>query len=328
MRYGAYHFRARQDRAFTLIEILIVGALIVLFAGIAVISIQEIYNNNVRKATLGETNQLGTALTMAQQHLGFFPKLGFLIRPASLLVDSADDKIYDYFDAMGFYNEFQSNLSAPNSILERWQTGGYFAMSQGRDRISQGRGGSVRMRVGVHQNAAVVDWPADPWGNPYVVYLLKVNEQAVADGDRVFWRFTTRVTDKADYKVMVVSYGPNGAPGAVWRKNNPNDPYGTGTGDVLRRTTTNNMLSARLYLEDRALPFTPLPPPAPQADFTMINPAGYLSELRKLIIDGPDRPTPAQLAYWNDSSRFEPPISGTEIRGIMDPGTDDLVFEF
>ncbi len=344
MRHGANHFRTGHNRGFTLIEILIVGSLIVLFAGIAVINIQEIYKNNVRKATLGETNQLGVALSMARQDLGFFPKLGFLILPDKLLIHyvsqpGGDDKLYDFFDTIGYFNEFGIGANSsppPISISNRWQTGGYFSMSQGRNNINQGRGGSVRMRVADHIDAAILDWPADPWGNPYVVYLLKVDETAAAAGNRVFWRFTESVSDKSDYKTMVVSYGPNGVPGVVWRKKNTANAYGTGTGDALPRTTVPSMVNARLYLDENSLSFTPRPPPAPQADWTMINPPRYNWDApsairrearnRARIIDGPDGGTIAEIAAWN--GEFGPPSNDTEIRGILDPGSDDLVFEF
>ena len=347
MRHSATHFCARHNRGFTLIEILIVGSLIVLFAGIAVINIQEIYKNNVRKAALGETNQLGVALSMAHQDLGFLPKLGFLILPDKLLINYAtaqppgDDKIYDFFDTIGYFNEYgigDKSVPPPTTITERWQTGGYFSMSQGRNNINQGRGGSVRMRVAPHVDAAVVDWPADPWGNPYVVYLLKVDETAAVASTRVFWRFTDSVSDKSDYKTMAVSYGPNGVPGVIWRKKNTNDRYGTGTGDALPRTTTAEMVTARLFLDNNQLSlrgFVPRPG-SPPADFTMIGPEGYNWDTtvgnraeardRTRIIDGPDGDSDTLITQWN--GRFPAPTNDTEIRGILDPGSDDLVFEF
>ena len=52
----------------------------------------------------------------------------------------------------------------------------------------------------------VVDWPADPWGNPYVLYLLYLRD----DGT---YSFILSPTQEPDFFCAVVSYGPNRVPG-------------------------------------------------------------------------------------------------------------------
>ena len=61
-------------RAFTLVEMLIVAALIALFAGLAVFNVTEQYELNKQKAAVAECRQIGTSMNFALQDLGFFPK--------------------------------------------------------------------------------------------------------------------------------------------------------------------------------------------------------------------------------------------------------------
>ncbi len=70
--------RGKATRAFTLIELLIVGALIALFAGLAIFGAQQAYLDNQRKAMIGEARQVATSLDLAYADVNFFPALCFL----------------------------------------------------------------------------------------------------------------------------------------------------------------------------------------------------------------------------------------------------------
>src|SRR5690606_28279853 len=68
----------RNQKAFTLVELVIVGALIAIFSGIAIFGVQAQFRNNQRKAIIGETRHVAIALDFAFNDVGFFPKLCFL----------------------------------------------------------------------------------------------------------------------------------------------------------------------------------------------------------------------------------------------------------
>jgi len=338
--------RDRKSSGFTLMEILIVAAVIAIMAGIAIFNIQEFYQSSVRKGTIGESSQIGTAVSMARDDLGFFPKLNYLVLPASLITRASNGLLRADFDYMGFFNSISGgnpNNAAPPDlnahwISERWQTMGYAAMSQARNRISQGRGGIVRVRLpsgkggktsdnrDIGQDAlsdSLVDWPADPWGNPYVLYLLRVEKKPAAGTPA--WRFVTSLNEPPDFAVSVVSYGPNGVPGSTWEAK-PGNPWGANQGRPLN-VVTPQQRDARLFKDgdDYAGPakFTMPLPTGYWYDNPSSDQAAYLARLRTKIISG----------QW--LSDFPPPTvdlavgSGQiEIRGILDNGSDDIVFKF
>ncbi|MGB9692764.1 MAG: type II secretion system protein, partial [Candidatus Sumerlaeaceae bacterium] len=73
------HSTGRYSRkGFTLAEMLIVAALIALFSGLFIFSIETQYTLNKQKASVAECRQIATAMSFAQQDMGFFPKMCFL----------------------------------------------------------------------------------------------------------------------------------------------------------------------------------------------------------------------------------------------------------
>ena len=80
----------RRRRGFTLIEILIVGALISLLSGIAIFAVKQMYDSNRRKAMFDETRSIGTALHFAYEDLGFFPRLSVVGKTKSLLTFTSE----------------------------------------------------------------------------------------------------------------------------------------------------------------------------------------------------------------------------------------------
>lgn len=328
----------KTRRGFTLIEILIVGALLALFAGIAIINISEMYNNNLRKATIGEAKNLATACAMAQQDLGFIPKFNYLTQPKQLITTD-DSQIRGDFDYQGFINYLgaeSSVLPSTLSITDQFNARGYFAMTQSRGGLNRGRGGVVKVRLasgasGGGQNSvedSLVDWPADPWGNPYVLYQLKTNK----GGEGPAWRFIEKFNEPADYMIAVVSYGPNGVPGTVWEKRRADSAYGQGVGRNLPWARTDELRRARLFVDgDQVVPNG-------RARFTMPRPESYfwdgdndsVAGLRTWIVKGPD-PASADLGVWGTifpTEGLEQSGGGLEIRGILDAGSDDIVYVF
>jgi len=299
-----------KSKGFTLIEVLIVAALLSLFAGIAVINIQQMYDSNKRKATFPETRALATAFSIARDNVGFFPNLFYLSQPKSLLTD-ASGVLLNRIDYMGFLQA--SSSGPPPQILEQWQDGPYYGMSQGRSGSAQGQGGIAKMRLPLPQAQAnswgdPVVWPADPYGNPYVLYLLKVEK-----GSDPPYRFVGSLEETADYLVAVVSYGPDGIPGSVL------DNRGNPTASLANKALVKNpgvtypaLLNSRLYSEPDPrdgtyrLPFT--------AGYKFAN-----NRNRILIIKNAE-------AYRNELIPGAPP--NYELKGMLDPGSNDIVLKF
>jgi competence protein ComGC len=274
-------------RAFTLVEMFIVGALIALFAGIAIFNIQGQYLANIRKITVAEVNQIHTALSFVKMDTGVFPKLNFLNKALyhpeiSMLVGNVRQlNLRSDFDYMGY----SVGPGLESKILSEWH-GPYYSMSQTRRGIGRAVGGLVSMLL---PNTGIVsDWPADPYGEPYVLYLIRVTEEGGLDWVR-------SATDEADYFAAVVSYGRNRVPG--YRPDIPIPP------DVFLR-----LKGERLYNEGgsgidiygRQL----------SAQFTALTAREYneprLHALSKIARVGPE----------------------SDEVGIIDPGSDDVIYEF
>ena len=298
----------RGPVAFTLIEMLIVSALISLLAGIAIINIQSAYQSNQRKATYGEGRSVATALSFAFEDIGIYPKLCFLsqgifdiappqvapyTQPGSLLVSG--------FEYIGY--DVNTPATLTNRIIKNWVKGagsqGYFSAGSGRRGLFQGRrGGIVKMEIPMIYSPQVLpmgvqlpiyDWPADPWGRPYVVYML-IREGNQANGLPQV-RFANSATDMAHgniYALAVVSYGPNGMPGG------PED-YSAA------------MLSVglSLCLYDRSTRQYPA-----QSDFRCLQPNEY---------------TAARRDAWSYAKLVSNPPANYP--GVIDPGSDDLVVD-
>ena len=312
----------RRLAGFTLIEILIVAALITLLAGIAVINIQAAYVANQRKAALGEARQIATALSFAYEDIGIYPKFCFLpqnvffvapnqaapnAQPGSLLVDG--------FEYMGY--DVNRPLTLTNRIIKNWAKGttsnGYFSAGQGRRGLFQGRrGGLTRMRISIGQNPiipveqdslppeqrAIYDWPADPWGRPYVLYLLRLEKGLQTSNGLPRVRFVNGATEAANYALAVVSYGPNNMPGG------PEDyAYDTPTMTIVQRRC--------LYIKIQD----------PWADCLALTPTQYNE-----IGQNPDVPFRAQA--WSYVKLGPDPEMPAGHPGIIDAGSDDLIIDF
>ena len=68
----------RRRQAFTLIEMLIVAALLAIFASLAIINMSTQLNLNKQKAAVAECRQIATALSFVNDDMSLFPKLNFL----------------------------------------------------------------------------------------------------------------------------------------------------------------------------------------------------------------------------------------------------------
>ena len=147
-------------------------------------------------------------------------------------------------------------------------------------------GGIVTMLL--PNTGIATDWPADVYGEPYVLYLIKVTETGELD-------WVSSATDEADYFAAVISYGRNRVPG--YRADMP-----IPTGDF------NRLKDERLYKEGGSGSDIYNNPRIVQ--FTALTAAEYnLPRLQALTKIG------------------RMGISEDEV-GIIDPGSDDIIYEF
>jgi prepilin-type N-terminal cleavage/methylation domain-containing protein len=198
------------NKGFTLVEILIVAALIALFSGMAIISTSYMVQQSKRKSAVADARTLASVLSISHMNLGFFPKLGYLslaltqIQYRQTQTIEEAPKLPPDFDVIGF----DSPSIHASRVFEAWG-GPYYPSSASRKSLTGGKGYSVRMQMptnAVNGEPVIVDWPADPWGSPYVVYLLSNKS------DGLGW--VTSPFMKPDYFAAVVSYGPDGIPGS------------------------------------------------------------------------------------------------------------------
>jgi prepilin-type N-terminal cleavage/methylation domain-containing protein len=310
---------SRQRQAgFTLIEILIVAALIALLSGIAAINIQRAYVDNQRKATYGELHNVATAVSFAMQDTTIIPKLCFLSQNTLFIAppDPAyplDPGLYllsgfDYYGRTGQYDINQSP-SLVNRVVKNWGQGigaqAYFAAGEGRKGLFQGRrGGLTIMEIPNIYNPMVTppgkpaqySWPADAWGRPYVLYILY--QYGVDSSGQPIVDFIDRPTRVPNYTLAVVSYGPNGIPGGS-----------------ANYTAADISIGQQLWLFERA-------DPASGADYRALTP----TELTQPdgVLGGGDGISD-RVQVWS----FEKLGGGDGVYpGIVDIGSDDIVKEF
>lgn len=196
-KHRQHRIRTSRQKGFTLVEMLIVAALIALFAGLAVINIQQQYELNKQKASVAECRQIGTAMTFALQDLGFFPKICFLRFNYNMLVNRIQTLPLDQFEYHG--------LPVGNIVTRltnQWSRQGQYAAFN-FDKLAY-------MRI-PGDPGEPYEWPADPWRNPYVAYFVQT--QRDPNSLNVTQRFINRAGEKADYFAGIVSYGRNGVPG-------------------------------------------------------------------------------------------------------------------
>lgn len=206
----------RQSSGFTLIEMLVVAALIAIFAGLAVFNIVEQMNREKEKAAISECRSIATALSFAHDDLGFYPKLNWLKMGQTELLKFIQDRGGLPGPAIDTFGRGDNSML--NRIQKNW--GEKYMAGSMPDKY-------VRMTL---PEGLDVQWPADPFGLPYVPYLLKIAPPAgnPAAPAVVQWA-NGSVGDRANYFAGVVSYGRNKVPGFVW-----NDPNALANGAALR----------------------------------------------------------------------------------------------
>lgn len=178
--------RHANNRGFTLVEIMIVAALIAILSSIAIFSINEFFNIQVRKATIGELRQFATALSFAHDDLTFFPRLNNLNKPRALVLydqqsdQSSNANLIPAIDYHGFVPGVPQGATPFQSRVSAFWSGPYIGLSEARQRANRGgKSGLARVRLpevwaalsGPNQEkySFVEDYPADPWGQPYVM---------------------------------------------------------------------------------------------------------------------------------------------------------------
>ena len=201
---------------FTLIEVLVVAALISMMAGIAIISVQYLMQQSKTKAATADARSLSDALSIVKMDLRFYPKLSYLSLPKMAIQQTVgqQQQILPDFDYIGFDNNQTGRVLLPHSkeILSKWN-GPYLPSPSGRGITGTPHAGVCKMRM-PYQPANtpagdLYDWPSDPWGNPYVVYLAGTT--TVNNVESPSW-ITNPYQDPV-YFARVVSYGPNLIPG-------------------------------------------------------------------------------------------------------------------
>ena len=184
-------------RGFTLIEMLIVAALISLFSGLAVINISQQLRLNQQKAAVAECRQIATSMSFANDDMGVFPKLCFLKFNGPNLADMLQGTPVVQNPVFEIYGNEVGNLG--QRLNSQWK-GGY--MSFNSDRL-------VKMNVPAANRD--YDWPADPWGNPYVAYMIYSDPKEVDPAARE--RFIDVAGKAPNFLAAVVTYGRNRVPG-------------------------------------------------------------------------------------------------------------------
>lgn len=203
----------KKNAGFTLLEIIVVAALISLLSGIAVISIRTLYERAQINATRAEVGQISKALSFAHQDTGIFPKFHILGHPQSVLED------IEIFPDRALQNMHYIGVDIRTTkilrIIEQWN-GPYWGVSMSRNNppievgpdgiIDSGDEGTTAMSFLL---------PIDPFGNPYVLYLLTYDPDH-PDSDENGVRPIMSSAEDPDFLCAVVSYGPDGVPGNIF----------------------------------------------------------------------------------------------------------------
>ncbi|HNY26568.1 MAG TPA: prepilin-type N-terminal cleavage/methylation domain-containing protein [Candidatus Sumerlaeota bacterium] len=217
----------RSSSGFTLIEILVICAILAILSSILITNVRQQMEQAERKATFADARSVANALTTAQFDVGFYPRVGYLnfTVPELKLASGSPTVLPPSLDTMGFPDALLT--SKIGTIYTEWGKGGSY-LSFGAERASMAPGGSVgylcKMSIpGLSSSHNPIKWPADPWGNPYVVYLIKIVDNQAMAGPGVVTSSKTGAQyswisgpfDNPTYKALVVSYGPNGYPGGT-----------------------------------------------------------------------------------------------------------------
>lgn len=277
---------------FTLVEILVVAMLISLFAGIAIISISYMTVQSKRKAANADARSISDAMTIVQMRHNVLPKFGYLSMTTADLANlvTPQGMLPPSFDYYGLPLTFPQSAK----ILKTWE-GPFLPSFAGR--TVTGKTGVVKMRMPEQPadtpTRELMDWPADYWGNPYVLYVIQ-NPSKI---------------------MCVVSYGPNGIPGGgdpITASLNPAVDFSPGEVEQIRQLGRFYRLFRQegdhfVALTAEEVESDPQTPP-------LGPPVNHLLALRSsLIIDGAER------GYMEGT-----PLA-KRVPGILDAGSDDLV---
>jgi prepilin-type N-terminal cleavage/methylation domain-containing protein len=313
-----------RARGFTLIEIMIVAALLTLFAGLAIFGVQQMYDSNKRKAMFDETRQIGVGLSFARDDIGFFPRLNMIEHSLTLILFNGP-VIRPGFDTYGYMTESATQI---NNVINNWK-GPYMQVSEARAGLAQGQKGLTQMRLPEGEpstapselgDLSLVKWPTDIWGNPYVVYLISSDANVASADNPKGLRLIERPGELPSYMAAVVSYGENGLPGG-----NDNSYTGGTAGNYVR-----NVLSeAALFLPwDEANPGSI--PGAGTDAFLELYTTHRASVYTLKSMQGSGQSDLTQLTNETLAQSIEAlaPDSATGAVGILDKGSDDVFWRF
>lgn len=207
--------RLNRRGGFTLIEILIVGALIVLFSGLAIINMQRFFDDASRKAMFGEAKEIATAMSFAHNDLGYYPRIPVLGLPATLVTftQGGVQFLRPGFDTYGYFPALTPQAA---NVATVWK-GPYLGISNQHNTVLVRLTDSALRQVPATgpggDDFSLIRWPADKWGHPWMIYLVKSDPAAATANNPLGLRLINSPTEEADYMTAVVSYGPNGFPG-------------------------------------------------------------------------------------------------------------------
>ncbi|MDD4279118.1 MAG: prepilin-type N-terminal cleavage/methylation domain-containing protein [Candidatus Sumerlaeales bacterium] len=240
------HITPACEAGFTLIEMMIVAALLSIMSAMATISIFTAMEEARKKATVAECRQLATAVGFANTDLGFFPKLCFLNFSYDNLMSNITGQKPIPVAQFEYHGHLVNNLTL--RLKKNWTKSSPYLTGNSKKIVSMTLPGAV---------GAPYDWPGDQWGNPYTMYLLKSNGDATTG--RITPRFIEKPGEQPDYFAGIVSYGRNAVPGEL---------------DSLQSSAASqqaDMMTRRLYTGDVKGPFTALQP-SQFTDYAKINP--------------------------------------------------------
>lgn len=194
----------KTERGFTLLELIIVSALITIFSAIAMFNWKSVVATTKVRATKAETQQMSNALSAVYYDIGMFPKLCYMNMTNKELFGPTDNR---FPVPAGFhYMGFPEVVNYQSKIWKNWK-GSYMSTQTLNIKTFgvQSRYATVRL-----PNGEEWGWPADLQGQPYVLYLMKFDYE----GNVPVWGFIEGPTEEADFFCALVSYGENMVPGS------------------------------------------------------------------------------------------------------------------
>jgi hypothetical protein len=256
---------------------------------------------------LSEAATIGTALSFARDDIGFLPRIYLLGMPKELIsIETTAGLIYvrPHMDTYG-YRGYSTGAA---QVYDTW-AGPYGAKSQ--TQLSQGSRTVIRVRLidtqtiglrslfeqQLNEDISLVYWPADTWGNPWMVYEVLV--------ERINGELNYRLArsgEEANYLHAVVSYGPNGVPGGNERTSIDSPNYFRFLRD-----------DASLYIKGDLL--------GNEADYTLKARFTNTSQ-GQLPLDFSEA-LERSLHYVDGD-----PVIDDGLVGILDEGSDDVIYPF